>query len=202
MNTQTPCPCLESASLILRPVQVADVATLFTLWTQEGSAADGGFDPLTDPAELAGSIAYFERMNVAGTFYKWLIIDRATSLPIGECELFPLKAQFRPWVEFSIGFLLARGQWGRGRMSEAVRRLLVYAFVERDIPRIKADVLPHNLRSCHLLERVGFRREGLQAGKVWQGGTARDAWLYGLTRTQYLVASGGTPGQGARRAAR
>lgn len=48
--------------------------------------------------------------------------------------------------------------------------------------RVQATVLDANLASCRVLERCGFRREGLLAGYRLVRGQPRDVWMYALTR--------------------
>ena len=53
---------------------------------------------------------------------------------------------------------------GRGLATEGVAALLDFAFAEGEglgLHRVQANVIPSNLRSISLAERVGFRREGL-----------------------------------------
>lgn len=49
---------------------------------------------------------------------------------------------------------------GRGLGTQAERLALDYIFTELDIPTVCADVIRPNLRSQHVLERIGFRLTG------------------------------------------
>ncbi len=49
----------------------------------------------------------------------------------------------------------------RGYMSEAIREVLTYAFETLELHRIEANVMPNNVASRGLLERLGFRDEGV-----------------------------------------
>ena len=69
-----------------------------------------------------------------------------------------------------LGFYGAVGQVGRGRMSEAVRSVVNYAFVELCLHRLEANVQPGNGRSIALLNRVGFRKEGYSPRYLFIGG--------------------------------
>jgi ribosomal-protein-alanine N-acetyltransferase len=61
----------------------------------------------------------------------------------------------------SIGYELARPFWRQGIMSEALTAILALGFGEMGLNRIDAVVLPDNLASIRLLEKLGFCNEGL-----------------------------------------
>lgn len=72
-----------------------------------------------------------------------------------------------------VGYYLEREENGKGYMSEAVRLLVDYAFKELGLHRLEAGVMPHNIGSIRVLEKAGFRKEGIarknvQINGVWQ----------------------------------
>jgi ribosomal-protein-alanine N-acetyltransferase len=72
-----------------------------------------------------------------------------------------------------IGYYLDQGQNGRGYGTEAVRLAVAYAFGELKLHRVEAGVMPHNLASMRVLEKCGFRKEGIarksvEIDGVWQ----------------------------------
>ena len=69
---------------------------------------------------------------------------------------------------------------GRGLASEAVRASLAFAFGPMDLHRVEADVDPDNEDSLRLLERIGFKREGLLRERWFTFGTWKDTVLLGL----------------------
>jgi RimJ/RimL family protein N-acetyltransferase len=60
-----------------------------------------------------------------------------------------------------IGYSLDPKFQGQGLASEALRLALAHAFDTLRYRRVEADVDPRNVPSCRLLERLGFRLEGL-----------------------------------------
>jgi ribosomal-protein-alanine N-acetyltransferase len=65
-------------------------------------------------------------------------------------------------------------------MSRAVRAAATYAFANLRFHRIEAACLPHNERSMRLLERSGFRREGLARAYLRINGAWQDHILYAM----------------------
>ena len=191
MPTPTPCPELHAERIVLRPVREEDRYDLWAMWEDAGSAALGGFDVPQGLDDVAGSIAYFQRLNRAGFYYKWVIASRADGAFLGDFELYPTRPQIRPWVEWSCGYCLKPGARGQGYMHEAMVRVLRFAFEESTVWRIKADVLSSNTRSADLLVRHGFWYEGVQRDKNFATGAFADLRLYALTRAAYAAAKEG-----------
>jgi len=69
-----------------------------------------------------------------------------------------------------------------GFMSEAVRALVHYAFETLDLSRIEAACLPKNEASRGLLERCGFKYEGVAQSYLQIGGRWRTHVLYANLR--------------------
>jgi len=73
----------------------------------------------------------------------------------------------------SIGYWIGAPHVRRGYMTDAVKAVLPFAFGTLGLHRLEAACLPHNLPSTRVLEKVGFKREGmarryLKINGVWQ----------------------------------
>ena len=75
-----------------------------------------------------------------------------------------------------LGFAFLPEGRGRGYALEAAQAVLAHGFNDLGLPRILAITLPHNLRSCHLLERLGMTVRG----SVRLPPERPDKLLYGL----------------------
>jgi [ribosomal protein S5]-alanine N-acetyltransferase len=60
-----------------------------------------------------------------------------------------------------LGYQLDEQEINQGFMTEALRRAIAFAFDEMRLHRIEANVMPRNLRSRRVLEKLGFAEEGL-----------------------------------------
>jgi RimJ/RimL family protein N-acetyltransferase len=79
-----------------------------------------------------------------------------------------------------IGFTLAVAHQGRGYATEAVGRVLTHLFTDAGLVRVSAECDARNDRSARLLERLGFRREGLRVRNTFAKGEWTDDLLFGL----------------------
>ena len=83
-------------------------------------------------------------------------------------------------MQAEIGFTMAPAYQGRGYASEAVGAVLDRLFTVQGVQRVSAECDARNTASARLLERVGFRREGLRPQFTWINGEWTDDLLYGL----------------------
>lgn len=77
-----------------------------------------------------------------------------------------------------IGHQFAR----QGYMSEAIKAVVHYAFAELDLSRIEAACLPENEASRGVLERSGFKYEGVAQSYLQINGRWRNHVLYANLR--------------------
>jgi RimJ/RimL family protein N-acetyltransferase len=81
-----------------------------------------------------------------------------------------------------VGYILDRRHWNKGYMSEAMARMIDHAFNDLNLNRLEADTDPGNTASLALLERFGFRREGLFRQRWLVHGKWHDSVMLGLLR--------------------
>ena len=83
-----------------------------------------------------------------------------------------------------LGYYLAEECWGRGVMTEAVKKLCEKIFHETDILRIFAEPFAYNIGSRKVLENAGFQFEGILKNNAVKNGQVFDMALYALTRQE------------------
>ncbi len=77
-----------------------------------------------------------------------------------------------------LGYWLAKPYWRRGIMTEAVRRVAAFSFAEFGLIRIAADVFHFNIGSARVLEKAGFKLEGVLRKYYRKDGNVFDGMLY------------------------
>ncbi len=60
-----------------------------------------------------------------------------------------------------LGYRLDGAEQGKGYMTEAVKEIVSYAFQKLGLHRIEANIMPRNLASLKVTEKLGFYHEGL-----------------------------------------
>jgi len=79
-----------------------------------------------------------------------------------------------------LGYWIDREVAGRGVGSLAVALVCDHAFTQVGLHRLQADIRPENLPSQRLVERLGFRQEGLLRRYLDIDGDWRDHLAYAL----------------------
>ncbi len=119
-----------------------------------------------------------------GVELRWGITLKDNPLVIGMCG-------FNYWVRHdrraSIGYDLARAHWGKGLMTEAVQAMVTFGFERMNLNRIEADADGRNPASARVLEKVGFRHEGVQQEQFYENGSFYNLHLFALLRREYFA---------------
>jgi ribosomal-protein-alanine N-acetyltransferase len=79
-----------------------------------------------------------------------------------------------------LGYWIDRAVAGRGLATLAVALVCDHAFGPAGLHRLQADIRPENLRSQRLVERLGFRQEGVLRRYLDIDGDWRDHLSYAL----------------------
>jgi RimJ/RimL family protein N-acetyltransferase len=169
---------LSDGVVTLRPLAPADISELFALRSVPDVAASRVPPGEPDREGAARDCAQAESRWLAGERAELVIADAASGAFAGNLGLYyqePVTGQAM------IGYSLLPRWRGRGFAARAARLVARWAFAGTGIARLVAGTSPANAASQAVLERVGFRREGLLRGRLptADGGRADDL-LYGL----------------------
>lgn len=80
-----------------------------------------------------------------------------------------------------LGYWMANEWAGTGLMTEAVNLTVDFAFRALHLHRVQAAVMPRNLASLRVLEKIGFRREGLAERYLKIAGVWEDHIIFATT---------------------
>ena len=116
--------------------------------------------------------------------YDLAVVLAETGEVVGGCRLWIESARHR---EASIGYSLARAHWGHGYGTELARGLLRFGFDSLAMHRIWAIVEPENVASAHVLEKLGFQREGRLRDHRHAKGRWRDSVLYAILEREWAA---------------
>lgn len=81
-----------------------------------------------------------------------------------------------------LGYYIGEPYQGNGYMTSAVRQVADYIFKNTDIIRIFAEPFAYNIASCRVLEKAGFRYEGLLSCNAEKDGKIIDMKMYALIK--------------------
>ncbi len=177
-------PHLETERLVLREIHpTRDLTALFELFSDPEVAHftdTGPFQSIDDATEV---MDWF-----IGIFAQELGMRWGLALKSDEGSMVGTTG-FNRWSRGNstaeIGYDLARNQWGKGLMTEALEAMLSFGFTRMALNRTEADVTSGNDASVRVLEKLGFVYEGtLRQRGYWKGGY-HDLQYFGLLREDW-----------------
>ncbi|WP_431033879.1 GNAT family N-acetyltransferase [Streptomyces sp. P6-2-1] len=168
---------LTTPRLLLRRFRPEDAPALAAYRSVPGVARYQGWTAPVSEEEARRLVRQFAEADpeVPGWF-QYAAEERESGALVGDVGV-RLDANLR---QADLGFTLAPAAQGRGYATEAVRAVLGDLFDRRGLHRVSAVCDVRNAASARLLERVGFRREGLRPAYTWLKGEWTDDLLYGL----------------------
>ncbi len=174
-----PPESFTTTRLLLRKPRVEDAPLIFASYAQDPEVVRYlTFLPHRDMRETDEAVSRFLENWRSGKSYCWLIFRRDSKELIGAISA-------RHDQGLNIGYALARAFWGKGFMSEAVNAVVEWAFSVPGVFRVWAVCDLDNAASARLLERNGFREEGVL--RKWSlhpnvSEIPRDCYCYAKTR--------------------
>lgn len=84
-----------------------------------------------------------------------------------------------------IGYDIAPAYWGEGLATEVARCLIEFGFTSMKLNRLEADVVKGNIASMKVLQKLGFKQEGILRQRLLKGGKYYDLYLFSLLRCDY-----------------
>ncbi|TVR45107.1 MAG: N-acetyltransferase [Rhodobacteraceae bacterium] len=175
---------IETERLILRLPQHADFrawsdlrrnsASFLTPWEPTWAS-----DHLTRRA-FTNRVAWAARCHKADTALPLFLIRRDDMALLGAITLDNIRRG--PAQAGTLGYWVGAPFARQGYMREAIGALVHHAFSVLDLSRIEAACLPENAASRGLLERAGFKYEGVAQSYLQINGRWRNHVLYASLR--------------------
>lgn len=108
--------------------------------------------------------------------FAFLLEDRQAETIVGGITVSNIRRG--PSRSASLGYWVGEAHARKGYMRDAVECVAEFAFEKLDLVRLEAACLENNTASRALLERCGFKAEGIVRGYLEVNGTVRDHVLY------------------------
>ena len=173
-------PVLETERLLIRRFGKEDLDDFYEYARNPNVGPNAGWKPHASKQETKEILRQFVNSTTI-----WAIVDKNTSKVIGSIGLHAdRKRDYQNAM--MLGYVLAEPYWGRGLMTEAVKRMIKYAFEELNIDLLSVYHYPHTERSKRVIEKCGFHYEGtLRRASTIYNGRVFDDVCYSLTKEEY-----------------
>lgn len=178
--------CLETERLILRDYVTGDFDDYFRLKTDEQTMYYMQDIKLHDPEEGIADFNkvlsdirrpdreyYFLHMELKDTHEQvgsigYTVLDRT---PVGKIV--------------HLGYFTYPEYWGNDYTTEALARLLEYAFTENDVYRVTTGCLAENKGSERVMQKNGMIKEAEHVDYEWHDGKMKTRLEYRLLRKEW-----------------
>jgi RimJ/RimL family protein N-acetyltransferase len=167
---------LRGERVLLRPLRLDEERTV---WDLRGLA---GFSGAQTPGALERFRRRLERSGELAEGKLWLAIEADGQLA-GDIEARQPIDALPPGV-FELGIALVPSFQGKGLGTDAVATLTTYLF-EHGAERVQAGTATWNEPMQKVLDRLGWRREGVMRAFMPASGGRDDYVLYAVTRWEW-----------------
>ena len=98
---------------------------------------------------------FYEMLHSSDDSFYWLIREKHNNVFIGLVSLDP----HHDGVDYELSYQLLPNWWGAGYATEAVQKIIHFAFTELNLPKVIAETQVANFSSCKLMEKIGMECE-------------------------------------------
>jgi len=175
---------IETERLTLRQPMMAD----FREWSSLRAESSEFLMPW-EPAWAADHLSrkgfsnrvwWAQRAIAGGTALPLFLIRREGEALLGAITLDNVRRG--PAQSGTLGYWIGAAHARQGYMAEAIAAVVHHAFAQLDLSRIEAACLPENTASRGLLEKCGFKYEGVAQSYLQINGRWRTHVLYAALR--------------------
>jgi ribosomal-protein-alanine N-acetyltransferase len=174
-----PHPTLSTPRLRLRQFRAEDADAMHRCFTD--AEAMRFWNHLVHTKRIETERAVRRCIDCTPSYYRfWAVADGKTDRCLGMVTYHHGHIRNK---RVEIGYIIDPAHHRKGIATEAVSAMLDFCFGELGLHRVQAFTHPDNTASRKLVEKLGFRREGLLRDNLRVGDDWRDDVLYALLQT-------------------
>ncbi len=177
-----PFPVLGTPRLLLIEMNETHIDELYRLFRDEEITRYTRMVPFTAESSAKNYVEWMRKRFQDGMGIYWGITLKETGELIGTVGFNFYTSRERG----NLGYDLQKAYWRQGYMTEALFAVLCYGFVKLEINRMEAEVMQGNRASERLLEKIGFRKEGLLRNWMCKEKCHYNVSMYSLLLTDVM----------------
>lgn len=172
-----PFPVIESERLILKRITDDDVNEVFELRSNPETMKYIPRPLVKTTEDALEHIAMIEEKIVTNTGINWGITLKDNPKVLGLIGYHRLQPEN---YRAEIGYMLLPEFHGKGIITEAVKRLIIYGFNDLKLHSIEAVIDPENFASEKVLQKCNFVKEAHLKESEFYNGKFLDKVIYSL----------------------
>ncbi len=178
-------PILKSDEFVLKKIEDHHLDEVFEIYDNDIVFEYCGIIPKHNKDTVKNMIGHFERDYNKRLRVKWgIFYNSQPDRLLGIIEALDFNQKVNV---VTIGYFLTESHWGKGIATEALKILLNFLFMDVNVNRIQAEVMPLNENSKKVLLKNGFIKEGmLRQATLWSGKGIVDIEIYSILREDYI----------------
>jgi ribosomal-protein-alanine N-acetyltransferase len=173
---------LETDRLVLRRLEADDLEDLFEYASDPELARYTSWPAHESTDDTREFLNHVLALYKNGEVAPWGVVYKADGKLVGTCG-------FLDWYLDSsraeIGYALSNAYWGRGLMTEAVRRIIAFGFRKMELNRIQGRCEVENIGSSRVMEKAGMKLEGVLREHEYAKGRYLDMAMYSVLRREW-----------------
>ncbi|HHT77667.1 MAG TPA: GNAT family N-acetyltransferase [Clostridiaceae bacterium] len=159
-------PEMSTERLILRPLVMEDAEKVFSRWA--GDPDNTRFMQWDTHKDISVTREWLNTEVLAlkdDHHYNWAVINKEDGEIIGSMGFYMNGDKGL----FEIGYIIMKSFWGRGLVTEAAKRIILFAKEKLGAKEMFAKHAVDNIGSGRVLEKLGFKFQGLGTYNKFSG---------------------------------
>ena len=170
-----PFPKIKADNLLLRFNKFRDIKDIYEIYKEKEVCKYS--DILVYDSIYDARYYYFNNLKkyLKKCCYSFMVEDTNINKVIGTVSITQCSYNYKI---VQIGYSFNKNFHKKGYATKAVSAFIEFCFNKLETERVEALVLPENIASIKLLEKLGFKNEGLLKKGAMHNGNAKDVFMF------------------------
>lgn len=174
----------ESERLVIRPLALDDYARWKNAY-QNLKPPQNAFDDVPVKASWISKQRFLawlasDQDDIARDFaYHFIALTKQSQIMIGTSQIWGIQRGH--CQRATLGFSVMNNHWRQGFGFELAQATVYYGLNNLNLNRIEAEILPENLVSIRLCQKLGMQPEGRRRSALYENNAWRDHLIYAIT---------------------
>ena len=174
-----PYPKIKTDNLLLRLNKHKDIRDIYEIYSDKEVCKYSDITPYDDMSDAR--FYYFNNIKkyFKNCCYSFVVEETSIKKVIGTVTITQCSYNYKI---VQIGYSFNKNYHKKGYATKAVSAFCKFCFDRLETERVEALVLPENIPSIKLLEKIGFVNEGLLKKGAMHNGSAKDVYMFAKYR--------------------